>query len=59
MEPNVFKKHFADDTTLFLNDIDSLKTALKVLDHCKSTSGLKLNSSKTEILQLRVSLTSN
>ena len=44
---------------MFLNDIDSLKTALKVLDNFKNTSGLKLNNSKTEILQLGVPLTSN
>ena len=49
----------ADDTTLFLNDINSLKTVLKVLENFRKTSGLNLNKSKTEILQLGVPLTSN
>ena len=49
----------ADDTTLFLNDIDSLKTVMKVLDNFRHTSGLNLNKKKTEILQLGVPLTSN
>jgi len=56
----VFKiTQLADDTTLFLNDIDSLKNVLKVLEKFRNTSGLKLNNSKTEILQLGVPLTSN
>ena len=49
----------ADDTTLFLKDINSLKAALDMLHIFRSISGLKLNESKTEILQIGVPLTSN
>ena len=49
----------ADDTTLFLRDIDSLKLALHVLHKFKNISGLKLNRTKTEILQIGKPLTSN
>ena len=41
----------ADDTTLFLNDIESLKLALEMLTRFENISGLKLNCSKSEILQ--------
>ena len=40
----------ADDTTLFLKDVDSLKEALLFLDVFKNSSGLKLNRDKTEII---------
>ena len=60
MEIKFFKiTQLADDTTLFLNDIDSLKNVLKILENFRNISGLKLNNSKTEILQLGVPLTSN
>ena len=49
----------ADDTTLFLNDIPSLKEALNLLTKFKNTSGLKLNESKTEVLQIGIPLTLN
>ena len=49
----------ADDTTLFLRDINSLKEALSLLDWFKNISGLKLNETKTEILQIGVPLTTN
>ena len=49
----------ADDTTLFLSDINSLKLVLKMLQNFEKISGLKLNQSKTEILQIGVPLTSN
>ena len=42
----------ADDTTLFLADIQSLQIALNILFMFYKSSGLKLNYSKTEILNL-------
>ena len=42
----------ADDTTLFLKDINSLRQALNFLFMFQMASGLKLNYSKTEILQI-------
>ena len=42
----------ADDTTLILQDINSLRTALNILHLFHKASGLKLNYTKTEILQL-------
>ena len=49
----------ADDTTLFLQDIQSLHTVLNILYMFQQSSGLKLNKSKTEILSLGPSATSN
>ena len=49
----------ADDTTLFLKNIDSLKEALNILDEFHRISGLKLNKKKTEILQLGILCTTN
>ena len=40
----------ADDTTLFLKDIQSLHTALNTLFMFHQSSGLKLNYAKTEVL---------
>ncbi len=42
----------ADDTTAFLNDIDSLKVLLQDLYSFSKASGLKLNKSKTEAMWL-------
>ena len=42
----------ADDTTLFLNNIESLQKSLDTLNKFHSCSGLKLNYSKTEILPI-------
>ena len=42
----------ADDTTLFIKDVDSLHCVLQVLKHFEECSGLKLNYSKTEVLPL-------
>ena len=42
----------ADDTTLFLKDMDSLHNALNTLTSFYKCSGLKLNYAKTEILPL-------
>jgi len=48
----------ADDTTLFLKDINSLKNAITMLEMFRNISGLKLNENKTEILQIGKPLTS-
>ena len=42
----------ADDTTLFLKDIHSLHIVLNLMYMFKEASGLKLNYSKTQILQI-------
>ena len=42
----------ADDTTLFLKDIDSLKYVLSILKNFEKLSSLKLNMTKTEIMQI-------
>ena len=42
----------ADDTTLFLNDINSLQIALNTLFMFYKSSGLKLNYTKTEVLSI-------
>ena len=42
----------ADDTTLFLHDINSLDNVFKILDCFYKVSGLKLNKTKTEIFYL-------
>ena len=42
----------ADDTTLFLNDAQSLKNALELLDKFHVCTGLKLNKAKTQIFYL-------
>ena len=57
---NTFKiTQLADDTTLFLKTIDSLKEVMTMLAHFKNISGLKLNETKSEILQIGTPLTSN
>ena len=38
----------ADDTTLFLKDVNSLKIAFNILNHFAKCTGLQLNKSKTE-----------
>ena len=47
----------ADDSTLFLKDINSLKNALAMLETFRNISGLKLNENKSEILQIGEPLT--
>ena len=42
----------ADDTTLFINNLQSFKNCISILKDFQSCSGLKLNYSKTEILPL-------
>ena len=43
---------YADDTTLFLRDLDSVQTLLETLENFRSCSGLELNKSKTEAMWL-------
>ena len=49
----------ADDTTLFLRDVSSLKNALDFLDTFRKSSGLKLNKGKTEIMWIGAMENSN
>ncbi len=42
----------ADDTTLFLKDINSLKNALDTMEMFMKCSGLKINKDKTQTLQI-------
>jgi hypothetical protein len=44
----------ADDTTLFLKDRKSLENVLNILNHLHRCSGLKLNKSKTEVINLGI-----
>ncbi len=47
----IFKiSQLADDTTLFLNDVPSLKAAMLTLEDFSKISGLLLNRSKTQVL---------
>ena len=56
----IFKiTQWADVTTLFLKNIESLKEAITMLTQFKNISGLKLNQIKSEILQIGKPLTSN
>jgi len=54
---NIFSKElklsqFADDTTLFKSNCNSVNKAITVLDNLGDISGLKLNLSKTKALWL-------
>ena len=42
----------ADDTTVFLKDVQSVKGVLDTLEHFSCCAGLKLNKEKTEAIQL-------
>jgi len=44
----------ADDTTLFLKDVTSLQTVLNLMFMFRHSSGLKINSSKTQVMQVGV-----
>ena len=44
----------ADDTTLFLKDLNSVQNCLKILNHFNKCAGLKLNKDKTEAFQLGI-----
>ena len=43
---------YADDTTVFLRDQNSISKLLKLLDDFKLVSGLEINTSKTEAMWL-------
>jgi len=43
---------FADDTSLFLKNIDSITNAIEILRLCGNISGLKLNIGKTKAIWL-------
>lgn len=43
---------YADDTTVFLRDTESISHLLKLLDQFKTVSGLEVNASKTEAMWL-------
>ena len=45
---------YADDTTLFMADNNSLVNVIKLLDRFYACSGLKLNKEKTEAIQLGI-----
>ena len=42
----------ADDTTLFLKNLNSLQAAFNILDHYHKCAGLRLNKDKTEAILL-------
>ena len=43
---------YADDTTVFVRDLDSVTSLLKVLNDFKEPSGLEINTTKTEAMWL-------
>ena len=43
---------FADDTTIFVKDPDSLQTVLNTMGQFKTSSGLSINYSKTNVIQV-------
>ena len=47
---NVYR--VADDTTLFLSNLQSLKQAIIMFNHFREISGLRLNIDKTELVSL-------
>ena len=49
---NIKLTQYADDTTLYLQDTESLKCTFKLLDKFQLYAGLKLNKEKTEAIQL-------
>ena len=48
----IFVSQLADDTTLFINDVESLEHILSYLNHFQKCAGLKLNKDKTEAIIL-------
>jgi hypothetical protein len=44
---------FADDTTVFLSNTDSLNTLMSILDKWCTATGAKFNKNKTEIIPYR------
>ena len=51
-EAEIKLTQFADDTTLFLKNYESLNVSLGLLEHYQYCAGLKLNKDKSEIVQL-------
>ena len=49
----------ADDTTLFLKDVNSLKIVFNILDHFEKCTGLRLNKGKTEGILLGLNNNAN
>ena len=43
---------YADDTTVFVRDLDSVVSLLKVLNEFEELSGLEINTTKTEAMWL-------
>ena len=44
----------ADDTSLFLSDVESLLNAIDRFNHFETCSGLRLNLSKTELIPIGI-----
>ena len=44
---------YADDTTVFLRDEESVEQVLRLLDEFRSIFGLEINNSKTQAMWLR------
>lgn len=52
-ERNTLKiTQYADDTTVFLRDVQSLNNQFDLLTHFENCSGLRINQSKSELLWL-------
>jgi hypothetical protein len=50
---------YADDTVLYLQDVDSMKNAFKILEKFTKSSGLKVNKEKSDALGIGESATTN
>ena len=51
-ENEIYIQQYADDATLFLNNLESLNKALGIVECFSEISGLNLNKSKTEAMWL-------
>ncbi len=51
-QKEIFISQLADDTTLFIKDLNSLEQVLSCLHHFQKCAGLKLNNDKTEAIIL-------
>ena len=49
----------ADDTTLYLSDLNDIKNAVKILDEFRKISGLKTNKDKCEVMWIGAMANSN
>ena len=54
LDSSITLTQMADDTTLFLKDLESIPACLNVLNHFEKCAGLKLNKEKTEAFQLGI-----